>query len=151
VFQGYYVNSINDKGRLSIPSEFREALRETLREGETETLWITKDLDRCLVAYPPDEWDRVKQKAARLSDVRRADIAYKRHILHAAHKCQIDAQGRILIPVGLREYAGLKKKCKITGVSNHIEIWDADIYDQYMSEALNDPEDMRKHLAEQGF
>ncbi|MRR39263.1 cell division/cell wall cluster transcriptional repressor MraZ, partial [bacterium] len=68
-----------------------------------------------------------------------------------AHKCQIDAQGRILIPVSLREYAGLKKKCNIMGVSNHIEIWDAETYDLYMNEAMKDPDDLRKQLAELGF
>jgi MraZ protein len=147
VFQGHYVNLINDKGRLSIPSEFREVLSGC----EAEYLWVTKDLDKCLAAYAPDEWEQVKKKASKLSDIRKADIIYKRHILNAAQKCQLDAQGRILIPVGLREYAGLKKKCYIMGVSNRFEIWDAETYDMYMKEAMKDPDDLRKQLADLGF
>ncbi len=147
VFTGHYINSINEKGRLSIPSKFREILSGC----SADSVWVTKDLDRCLAAYSPDEWENAKDKASKLSDVRRADIIYKRHILNSAVECQIDAQGRILIPVSLREYAGLKKKCYIMGVSNRFEIWDADTYDLYMNEATKDPDSLRKELAELGI
>ena len=132
---------------MSIPSKFREILSGC----KADYVVVTKDLDRCLAAYAPDEWDKAELKASKLSDVRKADIIYKRHILNSAEECQIDAQGRILIPVSLREYAGLKKKCYVMGVSNRFEIWDADTYDQYMTEAMKDPDSLREQLAELGF
>jgi MraZ protein len=112
VFSGHIVNSMNEKGRLSIPSKFRDLLNES----GTATLIITKSFDPCLVACAPDEWEKMEKKASSLSTVRMADIVYKRHVMGSAEECQLDAQGRILIPASLREYAGLKKKCLCVGV-----------------------------------
>lgn len=147
MFKGHYVNSINDKGRVSIPSKFRDVLNG----WAADCLVVTKGLDKCLVAYAPEDWERMEKKAAALSTVRRADIIFKRHVMGSAEECQIDAQGRILVPASLREYAGLKKKCLCVGVADRFEIWDVDTYDAYMKEALKDPESLRNELAELGL
>lgn len=147
MFKGHYVNSINDKGRLSIPSKFRDFLNGS----ETDTLVITKGLDLCLVAYAPEDWEKMEKKASSLSTVRMADIVYKRHVMGSAEECQLDAQGRILVPATLREYAGLRKKCLCVGVGERFEIWDVETYDAFMKEALKDPASLRKDLADLGF
>lgn len=147
MFKGHYVNSINEKGRLSIPAKFREVLSGC----EAEFLILTKGLDQCLVAYAPEDWERMEQKASGLSTIRRADIIFKRHVMGSAEECQLDGQGRILVPSTLREYAGLRKKCLFVGVVDRFEIWDVETYDVYMKEALKDPESLREKLAELGL
>lgn len=147
MFKGHYVNSMNNKGRLSIPSKFREVLD---RWG-ADHLIITKGLDRCLVAFAPDEWGKMEEKARRLSMVRKADIIFRRHVVGSAEECQIDAQGRILIPGALREYAELNRKCLFVGIAERFEIWDRNAYDEFMELALRDAEDLRRELAELGL
>jgi MraZ protein len=147
VLKGHVVNSINSKGRLSIPSKFREVLSE----WDAEQIIVTKGLDKCLMAFAPDDWERLEKKASTLSMVRKADILFKRHVMGSAEECQIDAQGRILIPASLREYADLKKKCLFVGITDHIEIWDRETYDAYMKEALKDSESLIEGLAELGL
>lgn len=135
MFKGHYVNSINEKGRLSVPSKFREELGE----GGHDHVVVTKSLDACLTAYTPDDWAELEQKAARLSTVKRAEMFFRRHVIGSAEECQIDAQGRILIPASLREYAGFKKKCLCLGIGNRFEIWDEDVYGAYKDDmALNE-------------
>jgi MraZ protein len=147
LFNGHYENSINDKGRLSIPSRFRNLLGE---EGGG-TLVVTKAMDKCLVAYTPEDWEKTVKKASSLSSVRKADIFYKRHIMGSAAECQIDAQGRILVPAHLREYAGLRKKCLCVGIGDRFEIWDSDAYETYMQEAMKDPSNLENELADRGL
>ncbi len=147
MLKGHYVNSINEKGRLSIPSRFRDVLRE----WEASHLIVTKSIDRCLLAFAPDDWERMEQLAKGLSMVKKEDIVFKRHLVGSAEECPIDAQGRILIPSGLRDYAGLKKKCLLVGIVDRIEIWDQDTYNQSMEEALEDSEKLREGLAKLGL
>lgn len=147
MLKGHFVNSINNKGRLSIPSKFREVLSD----WDTDHLIITKGLDRCLMSFAPEDWERMEKKASTLSMVRQADILFKRHVMGSAEDCQIDAQGRILIPSSLREYADLKKKCLFVGITDRFEIWDLDTYEAYMKEALKDSKNLLEGLAELGL
>ena len=147
VLKGHVVNSINSKGRLSIPSKFREVLTE----WDADQIIVTKGLDKCLMAFAPDAWGVLEKKAAKLSMVRKADILFKRHVMGSAEECQIDAQGRILIPASLREYAHLTKKCLFVGITDRMEIWDQETYDAYMNEALKDSESLLEGLAELGL
>jgi len=148
VLKGHYVNSINEKGRLSIPSRFRDILKE----WDASQLIVTKSIvDRCLLAFAPEDWERMEQLAKGLSMVKKEDIVFKRHLVGSAEECPIDAQGRILIPSGLRDYAGLKKKCLLVGLVDRIEIWDQDTYNKSMEEALEDSEKLREGLAKLGL
>jgi MraZ protein len=147
MFNGHYINSINEKGRLSIPSRFRDFLSGC----EVDNFIITKSFDQCLVAYSPEEWEKTVKKASSLSSVRMADKVYKRHVMGSAEECQLDAQGRILIPASLREYAGLKKKCLCVGVGERFEIWDKDTYDAFMQEAMKDRTTFAEELAALGL
>jgi len=147
VFKGHYENTINEKGRLSIPSRFREILKL----GDTDTLVIAKGLEKCLWAYSPEGWEKVEKKVSGLSSVRMADIVYKRHVMGSAEECQLDGQGRILVPASLRSYANLKRKCLCVGVGDRFEIWDREAYDAFMDDAMKDPASLRKDLAEMGL
>jgi len=82
--------------------------------------------------------------------VKKVDIVFKRHVVGSAQECPLDAQGRILIPSSLRDYAGLRKKCLVVGLVARIEIWDKATYDKDMEEALIDSEKLREGLASIG-
>ncbi len=122
-FQGEYRNSMDGKGRVNIPSSFRETLRAGYAD---ECVIVTRDYDGCLRAYPPKEWER-----SVLASVRRLDIndpyrrSYERYVVSPAVSCLPDRQGRILLPATLREHAELDKIVLFAGGASHFEIWDA--------------------------
>jgi MraZ protein len=148
MFKGHFINSINDKGRLSIPSRFRDELELC---GAANII-VTKGMfDPCLVVYAPDEWEKVEEKASQLSSVSSAGVLYKRQVIGSAEECQIDPQGRILVHASLREYAGLKNKCLFVGITDRFEIWNQETYDKVMKEALASPGDLRDELAKLGL
>jgi len=146
VFKGHHINTINEKGRLSIPAKFRDRLAEC----GADRLVVTKSIDPCLWVFTPEEWERMERLASGLSTVRKVEMAFRRHIIGSAEDCPIDAQGRILIPMSLRTYAGLKKKCLIVGLVNRIEIWDNETYDRGMAD-LKELDDHREFLANLGL
>ncbi len=122
MFQGEHRNSMDEKGRVNIPSSFRETLRTRYAN---ECIIITRDYDGCLRAYPPREWER-----SVLASIHRLDIndkyrrAYERFVVSPAISFLPDKQGRILIPTTLREHAGLDKTVLFAGGASHFEIWD---------------------------
>ena len=118
MFRGNFEHTIDQKGRLSVPSKFREVLRERY----DEVLIITRS-DGCLVAYPEEEWDRLERKIAELPQLKRNVISVQRYLVSSASECPVDKQGRILIPQYLRSHAGLKKDVILAGMITRIEIW----------------------------
>lgn len=112
---GTYRHTIDAKGRLFIPAKLREELGESF--------YVTKEVDRCLVAYPEQAWHEIEQKMAALPRSKARNI--QRMIFSCAERCEPDPQGRIILPMALREYASLDREVVIIGVSNRAEIWDA--------------------------
>lgn len=117
---------MTDKGRISVPSKFREILRETYGE---ETLIVT-NFDRCLAAYPVKEWNKIENKVAELPQFRHDVISFLRYLMGGAVDCPIDKQGRILVPPSLRSHAGIKKDVALIGTLNRFEIWSKEIWDE---------------------
>jgi MraZ protein len=123
MFQGEHINTMDDKGRVSIPAVFREFLRSGF---DDESLIITRDYDGCLRAYPPREWDR-----GVLANIRSLNIedpwrrSYERYVVSPAVTCLPDRQGRILLPQTLRDHAGLNRTVLFAGGASHFEIWDS--------------------------
>ena len=114
MFMGEYDHTIDVKGRVIIPSKFREDLR-----GE---FVITAGLDGCLFVYPMDEWERYIDELKRLpgsKEVRQL----QRFFMAGAAACDMDKQGRVLIPNKLREHGEIEKDVVLVGVINKIEIW----------------------------
>jgi len=114
MFMGEFDHSIDSKGRIIIPSKFREGLGDEFV--------ITAGLDGCLFAYPQNEWQIFAEKLAKLPGTQEAR-QLQRFFLSKAAACEADKQGRILIPMKLREEAGLDKDIVFVGVLNKIEIW----------------------------
>ena len=120
-FRGHHIHTIDQKGRLSIPSKFREILRT-----EYDERLMVSFLGHCLAAYPYSEWEKLEENFLRLPQGDKRVNQYLRTFLSAVEECPLDTQGRILIPPILRERAGLKDKVKVLGCLYKIEIWDYD-------------------------
>lgn len=119
MFQGRFIHNIDTKGRISIPAKFREIITERY----DNRLILTNDIEKCIVAYPPEEWEMYIEKVKALPMKKEVRI-YQRHVFSAAMEGELDRQGRILIPPALRDYAGLNKEVCLVGQLNRIEIWD---------------------------
>jgi len=120
VFRGFSTVSIDSKGRLAIPSRFRERLSEIAGGSLVLTL---NPLDHCLWMYPYSDWELIEKKLAELSDFDKQSRRTKQMMRGYASDCQLDTQGRILIPQELRDYARLQKSAVILGQGNKFEIW----------------------------
>ena len=115
MFYGANYNTLDAKGRLIIPKQFREQLGESFM--------MTKGLDGCLYVFPMSEWNSFEEKLAALPLTNKNARAVVRHFAAGATLCEMDKQGRILVPQTLRQFAGLEKDVVLTGNLNRIEVW----------------------------
>lgn len=120
--KGEYRHTIDAKGRLAMPAKLREEL------GEHFT--VTKGLDGCLSVYPDAEWVSLETRLRSLGNGEKAR-RIKRYYFANASDVQLDAQGRILIPGSLRDFACLEKDVTIVGLLDHAEIWDTGRWNEY--------------------
>jgi MraZ protein len=147
MFKGRYIHTLDAKGRLSVPSRFREVLAQQHRE---ETLILT-NFGTCLAGFPLDEWELFEEKIRGLSMLQKDVQAFTRYFFSGAQECPVDKQGRILIPPTLREDAGLEKDVMLAGVANRIEVWSKPRWDAFYRESTESFESIAAKLAEFGF
>ena len=119
-FLGQHTYSLDNKGRVSIPAEFRDVLGERY----DNRLVLMKNYDRCLLAYPIEEWQKLDDKIKMLPSSDPKVIKYLRTYYSSAKVCELDGQGRVLVPPALKTYAGLARDVFIIGLSNKMELWD---------------------------
>ena len=143
MFMGEYSHTIDTKGRLIIPSKFREDLGEEFV--------VTKGLDGCLFVFPMDEWNFFTQKLHDLPLTKKEARQFSRFFLAGAASCEVDKQGRILLPSVLREFAGLDKDAVLVGVSSRIEIWSKSRWDEINDVDVDDMDDIAEHMADLGI
>lgn len=115
MFMGKYNHTIDPKGRLSIPSKYREILGDEFV--------VSKGMDGCLFVYANEEWKAFESKLASLPLINQEARQFARFFLSGAQYVTVDKQGRILMPTDLREFAGLEKDVVLAGVGSKIEIW----------------------------
>lgn len=124
VLMGEYHHSIDEKGRIIIPSKLREKLGDTFI--------LTRGLDGCLFIYPLFEWETIIEKYKNLPNIKEARN-FMRFFLSGAVNIEPDKQGRINIQIPLINYANLQKECVIIGVNDHLEIWAKEKWDDFIS------------------
>ena len=122
---GEFEHSLDAKGRIIIPAKLRETIGEKFV--------VTKGLDGCLFAFSLSEWTNFEEKLKSLPLSNKNSREFTRFFLSGASECEIDKQGRFLIPTNLRSIANLKKDIVIIGVGTRIEIWDKDKWSKYNS------------------
>ena len=140
MFMGEYQHTIDAKGRLIMPAKFREDLGETFV--------ITKGLDGCLFIYPQEEWNVLEEKLRNLPFTRADARAFSRFFFSGATECELDKQGRILLPNNLRSYANLTKDVLIIGVSSRVEIWSKETWEEYNSQTEQSYEELAEKLVD---
>jgi MraZ protein len=141
MFMGEYYHSIDPKGRLIIPTKFREALGESFV--------ITKGLDGCLAIYPKKEWENFEGKLSDLPYTDKRARTFSRFFISGACDLELDKQGRILVPGPLREFAHLEKDVVLAGTLSRIEVWDKETWEK-MS-AFDDMESLAQEMQEMGI
>ncbi len=146
MFRGRYIHTIDDKGRVSIPSKFREILSTCY----DERLIIT-NFDGCLWGYPYSEWQEIEDRVAALPQFKPEVKALQRVFISAATECPIDKQGRIIVPPTLREYAGINKELVFVGMTKRIEIWASDRWTRVFEESQQNISQMDEKLADLGL
>ncbi|MBD5530196.1 MAG: division/cell wall cluster transcriptional repressor MraZ [Acetatifactor sp.] len=115
MFMSEYNHTVDTKGRLIVPSKFREQLGDEFV--------VTKGMDGCLFVYANEDWSAFEQKLTSLPLINKEARKFARFFLAGAAQVEVDKQGRILLPVNLREFAGLEKDVVLVGVGSRIEIW----------------------------
>lgn len=119
-FMGQYTHSIDPKGRLIMPSKFRECLGESFV--------VSQGLDHCLFVYTDEGWEQLAEKLKSLPLTNPNARKFTRFLLGSATVCEVDKQGRILLPAHLRKFAKLDKDVVLVGVGSRVEIWDKDTW-----------------------
>ncbi len=120
IFRGINNLTLDAKGRMAIPSRYRDRLMESCGGR----LIVTVDRDGCLLVYPQHEWEIIEQQLASLPSLNKQSRLLQRLLIGHATEVELDSQGRILLPTMLREYADLQKRCVLIGQGKKFEIWD---------------------------
>lgn len=143
MFMGEYNHSIDAKGRIIVPAK--------LREGLSDQFVVTKGLDGCLFCYPNDEWNNFEEKLKTLPLTNKSARQFTRFFLAGAAQCEVDKQGRILLPAVLREFAGLDKEVVFIGSASRVEIWSKDKWEECKSVYDEQMDDIAESMEELGF
>jgi MraZ protein len=143
MFLGEFLHTLDDKGRLTIPAKFRDEL--------AGGLVITRGIDRCLSVFPRPVWDDLAERIAQLPLTQRNARNFGRLMFSGAADFIPDRQGRVLIPPGLREYAGFDSEAVIIGLYDRLEIWNPESWASLKAEVEEDPESIAGQLHELGI
>ena len=143
MFMGEYQHTIDDKGRMIIPSKFRDALGASFI--------ITRGLDNCLFVYPRSEWEVLEQKLKALPLMKADARAFTRFFFSGATECELDKQGRVNIPNNLLQYSKLDKDCVVLGVSNRVEIWSKETWENYFDQSEESFNEIAEKLVDFDF
>lgn len=140
---GEFHHNIDDKGRLTIPSKFREEIGEKFI--------VTRGLDNCLFVYSLVEWEKIVSKLKTLPFTKKDARTFTRFFLSGATLCEFDKQGRINLANSLISYAGIQKECAIIGVNDRLEVWALDKFNNLMEENTDSLSDIAENLFEGEF
>jgi len=146
MFYGEYEHTIDNKGRLILPSKFRDSLREY----DIKNLYVTRGLDKCLFVFTETEWKTQESKFRSMPFTRSDSRKFNRLFFAGAQAMDIDKQGRILLPKYLKDFAAIKRDCMIIGVSNRCEIWSREVWQEYYVSSKESFEDVAEKLMAEG-
>ena len=143
MFMGEYNHTIDAKGRLIVPAKFREALGDEFV--------VNKGLDGCLFVYSNSEWNAFEEKLRTLPLTNKNARQFTRFFLAGAAACEVDKQGRILLPQVLREFAKLEKDVVLVGVASRIEIWSKEVWEESVNTYDTDMDEVAENMENLGF
>ncbi len=143
MFTGEYKHTVDSKNRLSIPSKFRDKLGAIF--------YITKGLDQCLFVFSEAEWQIFEAKLKALPLSNQTARAFARSFFAGATDCELDKQGRVILPQNLRAHANIDKDVYVNGAGSRIEIWDAATWEAYSSDVTSDMDALAKDMEALGI
>ena len=140
MFIGEYHHSIDDKGRLIIPSKFREELGNNFI--------ITRGIENCLFVYSLDSWNEIVRKIESKQKKKKDARTFTRFFLSGASEAEFDKQGRINITSPLISYAKITKECIVIGTGDRLEIWSEELWNEFFTSAKDSMSDIAENLFE---
>ena len=140
IFIGEYHHSVDDKGRLIIPSKFRDELG-------TKFI-ITRGIENCLFVYSMESWEKIVNKLETLPFTKKDARAFIRFFLSGASEAEFDKQGRINITSPLISYANITKECVVIGTGDRLEIWSEESWNDFFTSAKDSMSDIAENLFE---
>ena len=145
MFRGEHSLSLDAKGRLAIPSRYRDRLVETCGGKLIVTISL---LERCLVTYPFTEWQRIEEKLKTLPTLDPKAQALSHLLIGHATDCDMDSHGRVLLTQSLRDFAGLDRRVKMVGQADKFELWDEATWNARREELLSQVDQLRENPTE---
>lgn len=142
MFYGEYLHSIDRKGRLILPAKFREAAKTHF----IEKFFVTRGLDNCLFMFSEEEWRAQESKFKAIPFTKAESRKFNRLYFSGAAEINFDTQGRILLPLYLKDFAQIKKDVVVVGVSNRIEIWAKDKWVEFYENSRQSFEEIAEKL-----
>ena len=146
MFRGHFEHAIDAKGRTSLPSRFRDVLAAT---GDARLVLTPSPFDACLHLFPMKAWEEFEAKIAALPQFEPNVIKLRRLYVSAAVECEIDKQGRVLVPNSLRDHAMLQKDVLWAGMGQMVELWAREKWNESQSMTESERVDFRRAVAEQ--
>ena len=138
MFMGEFHHNIDEKGRLIIPSKFRNDLGKKFI--------ITRGIEKCIFVYSLDEWNNMVNELKELPFTRKNARTFMRMFLSGATECELDNNGRINLPTPLINYASLNKECVVIGVGDRLEIWSNEGFDNFFNENIDNFDEIAETL-----
>ncbi len=146
MFTGWSAHNLDVKGRVAIPARFRDVLKTKSDERVVVTTG-----ERCLVAYPYEDWQTIAEKIGRQSQVDPRVLAFRRYFISGATECTLDKQGRVLIPPPLRELADLDGQVMLVGMQTTFELWNKERWYEERARIQENFGDLSSFMAELGI
>ena len=146
MFRGHFEHAIDAKGRTSLPSRFREVLAAT---GDPRLVLTPSPFDACLHLFPMKAWEEFEAKIAALPQFEPNVIKLRRLYVSAAVECEVDKQGRVLVPNSLRDHASLHKDVLWAGMGQMVELWSKEKWSESQAMSAAELSDFRRAVAEQ--
>jgi MraZ protein len=144
MFYGEFHHGIDNKGRLILPSHFRDVAKE----NGVDRFFLTRGLDQCIFMFSDNEWQLQEQRFKGMSFTKRESRSFNRMFFSGAAEIMPDKQGRFIVPQYLKDFAGIEKEVMIIGVSSRIEIWDQVRWNDFYQNANGTFEQIAENLLE---
>jgi MraZ protein len=146
MFRGHFEHAIDAKGRTSLPARFRDVLAAT---GDPRIILTQSPFDPCLHLFPMKAWEEIEAKIAAQPQFDAHVIRLRRLYISAAVECEVDKQGRVLVPNSLRDHASLQKDVLWAGMGTMVELWSREKWNEAQTMTPEDKEQFRRVVAEQ--
>ena len=147
MFSGRYNHAIDDKGRIKVPQKIKDALVSVY----DDTSVVITNMDKCLVAYPLEEWRKLEEKALKLPSMQKDVLEFLRYFFSGAEEVELDKMDRIHIPQSLKLSGNLNKEAVVVGIINRFEIWDRNLWNANFEGAKSNFESIAATMAQIGF